>query len=420
MYQMTTLHNGLRILTYNLPHTFSASVCIFVGAGSRYETDEQAGISHFVEHVCFKGTERRPTSKEISETIERTGGIINGSTDREHTVYWCKTARSHFPEALDLLVDMTRYSVFDSQEIDRERMVIQEELNMSNDHPSQRVDVLIDDMLWPNHSMGRDVAGSKESVQEITRDMLLDYWKRQYIPSNAVISVAGDIDHEDVVGRVASLLDDWPSNTPLSWDPAHDGQSSPQLRLEQRKTDQAHICVALHGLPSQHPDRYALNLLSAILGEGMSSRLFMELREKQGLAYDVHSGVSHFRDCGALFVYTGTDPSRSKRAIGAILEEIGKMRDGVTEEELSKVKEMSTGRLALRMEDTRAVASWGGIQELINDRLRTVDEVISSINAVAAEDVQRVAQSLLLTEKLNLAIVGPYRSQLQFQPLLKL
>ena len=420
MYQKTTLGNGLRIVTSTMTHTQSVSLCIFIGTGSRYESSQLAGVSHFIEHLCFKGTERRPTSREISETVEGVGGIINGSTDRELTTYWAKIALPHFPITLDLLSDMLRGSLFDPSEIEKERLVILEELNMSRDYPNSRLDAIIDEMLWPNHPLGRDVGGTKESVQGITREEMLDYMAHQYIPSNAVISVAGNLSHQEVVDSVAPLWDDWPTNTPLTYPPAVDGQSSPEFRLEHRKTDQAHLCIALGGLSATHPDRYVLDILSTILGEGMSSRLFLEIRERLGLAYDVHSMVNHLRDSGAFFVYSGVDPQKSNQAIETMLTEMGRLRDRVASEELTKAKEMSKGRLMLRMEDTRAVAGWIGTQELHLGKMRSPEEVLSLVDAVTLEDIQRVAQTLLVTEKLNLAIVGPYRSNRRFLPLLKL
>ncbi len=420
MYQKTQLDNGLRIVTSAMPHTRSVTLCVFVGAGSRYEPSEQAGVSHFIEHLCFKGTLRRPTSRDISEAIEGVGGVLNGGTDRELTIYWVKVARHHFDRALDLIVDMIRSSTFAPEEIEKERQVILEELNMINDYPSHRAEALLDEMLWPHNPLGRDVGGTKESVQNITRKDMLDYMGHQYIPSNIVASVAGDVTHEEVVERVAPLTSDWPTSTPLAWCPAGDGQGSPQLRLERRKTEQAHLCIGFHGLSAHHPDRYALDLLSVVLGEGMSSRLFLEVREKRGLAYDVHSSVEHFRDCGALTVYAGVAPQKVARAIETILAELGRIRDGVPDDEMNKAKEMAKGRLLLRMEDTRAVAGWIGIQELLRDRILDVDDVIALMEAVTPVDVQRVARQLLMTERLNLSIVGPFRSDRRFQNLLGL
>ena len=420
MFQITTLDNGLRIVTSSMPHTRSVTISFFVGAGSRYEQPEKAGISHFVEHLCFKGTSRRRSAKEISEAIEGVGGMLNGGTDRELTIYWCKVPRPHFALALDVLVDMLRNSTFDADEVEKERKVIIEELNMVMDSPQQLVDVLIDGVIWPDQALGRDVAGSKETVNGLDQAALVEYLNRQYTPDNTVLSVAGNVEHEEVVEAIRQAMSDWAPGSPSSWIPAENGQSAPRLRVQPRKTEQAHVCVAVQGLSSQHPDRFNLDVLNIVLGEGMSSRLFLEVREKRGLAYDIHSYVSHFRDAGALTVYAGVDPSRAGAAIEAIVTELSRLKDGVPPAEVEKAKELTKGRLLLRMEDTRSVASWIGGQELLNGHIRTVDDVVDIVDAIKTEDLQRVAQELLITDKLNLAVVGPFRSEKRFTELLKI
>jgi predicted Zn-dependent peptidase len=419
LHEKTTLANGLRILTAPMPHTYSVAIAIYVGAGSRYERKEDAGLSHFVEHLCFKGSKKRPTSKDISEAIDRVGGILNGGTDRELTVYHSKVAAPHFPLALDVLVDMVRAPRFDPQEMEKERSVILEELAMIADTPSQLVDLVIDQALWADQPLGWDVAGSEESVRAIDRQTALDYRSRQYVPNNMVVSVAGSIDHRRVVEQVDAFWGDCPPGSPSAWYPVSDGHG-PRCVLRYKKSEQAHLCLAVRGISLQHPDRHALALLSLILGEGMSSRLFMELRERQGLVYDVHSYVSHFLDSGAFTVYAGVDPSRTVDALKVILSELVRLRDGVDEEELFKAKELAKGRLLLRLEDTRNVAGWLGGQELLLREVRTPDQVVALLEAVTLHDLQRVARSLLVNDQLHMALVGPFRSDRRFAPLLKL
>ena len=403
-----------------MPHTQSVSIVFYVGAGSRYETPEEAGISHFVEHMCFKGTSRRPTSKEVSEAIEGIGGVLNAATDRELTTYWCKVPLTHFREALDVLADILKDPLFDPEEVEKERLVILEELSMSYDVPSYRADLLIDEVMWPNQPLGRDVGGTRESVTNITRDMLIQYMQRQYTIPNLVVSIAGNIPDEEAAGVVDLHFRDWTSHQPSPWFPAEDGQSAPKMSLERRKTEQAHVCIAVKGLSSTHPDRYALDMLNAVLGEGMSSRLFLELREKQGLVYDVHTTTSHLKDCGTFIAYAGVDPKNTKKAIQSILRELDRIKEGVPEGELHKAKEYLKGRLVLRMEDTRSVAAWLGAQELLHDQVLTVEQVLAKVDAITPEDVQRVAKDLLVTEKLSMAIVGPFRSDKAFQERLKI
>ena len=421
MYQKTTLPNGLRLLTAPMPHTHSVSIGIYVGAGSRYERQEEAGLSHFVEHLCFKGSHKRPTAKDIAEAIDGVGGLRNGGTDRELTVYYCKVAAPHFGLALDVLVDMVRAPRFDPEEMEKERRVILEELAMIGDTPSQLVDLLLDEALWPDQPLGWDVAGTEQSVKAITREMALDYLCRQYVPNNMVVAIAGNVDPRQVEEQVAAFWSDHPAGSPSSWFPATEPRHvGARCALRYKKTEQSHLCLAVRGLPLDHPDRHALALLSVILGEGMSSRLFMELREKQGLVYDVHSYVSHFLDTGAFTVYAGVDPPKTVAALRVILEELVRLRDGVQAEELVKAKEMSKGRLLLRLEDSRSVAGWLGGQELLLGEVRTPEEVIELVEAVTEEDLRRVAQKLLVTDQLHMALVGPFRSDKRFAPLLRL
>ena len=420
MYQRTTLDNGLRILTSSMPSTYSVSVALFVGAGSRYESDEVAGGTHFLEHLLFKGTKSWPTAQDISEAIEGVGGAMNASTDREMTVFWCKVAQPHFELALSVLTDMIINPLLDPDEMEKERQVILEELRMSNDYPAHRVDLLIDEMLWPDQPMGRDVGGSGESVSRVRRDDLLDMLEHQYTPTNVVVAVAGNVTHDRVVEALAKISDGWTPHTSRPWSPVRLDQKGATTRIEYRKSEQAHLCLGLPGLPLDHPKRYAMNLMNIILGEGMSSRLFLEVRERQALAYDVHSSLSQFRDCGSLIVYCGSEPGRSARALDAILGQLSGLREGLPQDEVAKARELSKGRLLLRMEDSRSVAMWMGVQELLLDRVLTVDEVVDRINAVTVEEVDGVAREILREDQLNLAIVGPFRSDRQFRGMLKL
>ncbi len=420
MYQKATLDNGLRIVTANMPHTRSVSICIFIGAGSRYEIEAQAGTSHFIEHMLFKGTQKRATAREISETIEGVGGILNGGTDKELTLYWCKVAQPHFSLALDVLADMLLHSKFDPQDIDKERQIIIEEINMSRDSPSQRVNMLIDELLWPNHPLGRDVAGSKESVAAITKNVILDYLASQYLPANAVVTVAGDIQHQEAITAVSQTLGSWTNQRTRSGYLAYKEQPAQQLCTETRDIEQAHLCLALPGLPLLHPKRFTIDLLNAILGAGMSSRLFIEIRDKLGLAYSIHSYVEHFLDSGSVTIYAGVEPKNLSTAIKAILEQLSRLKESVPESELSKAKELSKGRLLLRMEDSRSVAGWMGGQEILTNRVLSVDEVMSIIDTITAEELSQLAQELLIGSQLRLAVVGPATKYEHLEELLKL
>jgi predicted Zn-dependent peptidase len=268
--------------------------------------------------------------------------------------------------------------------------------------------------------MGRDIAGSKETVSALSREMLLGYLSHQYVPNNTVVSVAGDIGHEEVLSRMSEALGDWAVATPHSPYPTEDHQEEAHIRIERRDTEQAHICLALRGLPVNHPDRFHLDLLNVILGEGMSSRLYQEIRERRGLAYDIHSYVDHFLDSGALTIYAGVDPKNAADTIAVMIEVLSRLKEGVPDLELTKAKELAKGRLLLRMEDSRSVAGWLGGQELLTGQIRTVDEVASIIDASTPQDLQRVASQLLLTEKINLAIVGSVSGEDSLNSLLRL
>ena len=420
MYQKTTLDNGLRLITATMPHTRSVSICIFIGVGSRYETEPQAGISHFIEHLRFKGTPKRTTAREISEAIEGVGGILNAGTDKELTLYWCKVAQPHFHLALDVLADMLLHSKFDPADIENERQVIIEEINMGKDSPSQLVNMLIDELLWPEHPLGRDIAGSKESVAAITRDMMLDYLAHQYLPSNTVVGIAGALQHQETVTAVGQALGDWADQQPRSEYSAYKEQKFPRMHIERKDTEQVHLCLALTGLPLLHPKRFTLDLLNVILGEGMSSRLFVEIRDRLGLAYSIHSYVEHFLDTGSVTIYAGVEPKNLPVAIKAILKQLSQLKETVPEPELTKAKELSKGRLLLRMEDSRSVAGWIGGQEILTGRILSVDQVMSIIDAITAEELRQLAQELLIDSQLRLAAVGPIAPDETLEELLRL
>jgi len=420
LYQKTTLDNGLRIITSTMPHTRSVCISIFVGVGSRYEAKQQSGISHFIEHLLFKGTQKRATARQISEAIEGAGGILNGGTNKELTVYWCKVSAPHFPLALEVLSDMLLHSRFDPVDIDRERQVIIEEISASRDSPPQRVDMLIDELLWPNHPLGRDVAGNKESVAAISRDTMLNYLASQYQPKNTVIAIAGNVRHQKIVTAVSQALGDWTNQRPRSGYSAFKQQPARRLCVETKDTEQAHLCLALPGLPLLHPKRFTLDLLNVILGQGMSSRLFAEIRDKLGLAYSIHSYVEHFLDSGSVTVYAGVEPKNLPVAIKAIIEQLSQLKELVPESELSKAKELSKGRLLLGMEDSRNVAGWIGGQEILTGRILSVDEVVSIIDAITADQLEQIARELLIGSQLRLAVVGPVADDEPLEELLKL
>lgn len=413
MYQKSRLDNGLRIITSTIPHARSVSATFFVRVGSRNESETTQGISHFIEHMLFKGTERRPTPKAIAEAIEGVGGYFNAEAGKELTVYWDKVAEIHWKITLDVLTDLLRHSRFELAEIEKERRVIAEELGSLTDSPGEWVHLLADEAMWGERPLGRDVAGTRESVLGITREQLLDWFHEHYVPANMLVSVAGPITHAEVCEEVERRLGDWGGDRPQPWEPALPGPIE-RVRMKTKRTEQAHFCIGLPSLSYFDPDRYALELLNIILGDGMSSRLFLEIRERQGLAYDVHSYTNEYNDAGSLVVYAGVEPARIDQALRASLDEIARLAEPVPEDELQRAKEFWKGRLLLRLEDTRSIASFFGGQEILLERIYTADDIIEQVDALTADDLQQIAKRLFIPEKLCLAVIGPHRSEERF------
>jgi predicted Zn-dependent peptidase len=418
MHNKTVLPNGLRIVTAELPHTRSATVSVYVGAGSRYEKDEEAGLSHFLEHMLFKGASRRPTAREIAEAIESVGGMHNAATDREVTVYYAKVPHTAAETTIDILSDMVRDPVMDPPELEKERHVILEELASVEDNPAELAGILIDETLWPGQPLGRNVGGTPGSVRSLPLESVNRYFRRQYVPENMVLVVAGNIRHAAVVEAAARWLGPMPPTRPGDWFPVQPRDGRPRLAVQQKATEQAHICLAYSTVPLSHPDRYAVDLLSTVLGEGMSSRLFLELREERALVYDVHSYPSEFRDAGSFTVYAGCDPENARTTVEVALAEIELLLRSLGAEELEKGKQMARGRIQLRMEDTRSVAGWLGSQELLLGGVLSVDEVVARIDAVTRDDIVRVGTKLLQPELATIAAVGPFETDATFAGLI--
>ena len=419
MYRKTVLPNGLRLLSQEMPHTLSVSICFFVGTGSRYETEPLSGISHFIEHVLFRGTEKRPTSRSISESIEGIGGILNGGTDRETTVYWAKAPRDHFVSTLDTLSDMLLNSKFDPSDIEKERQVIVEEIHMSEDQPDAKACQLIDTILWPDHPLGRDIAGTEKSVAAITRGDMREYMAQHYLPENTVIAIAGGVAQKDIVSAIKDKLGDWQpgSNKSPSFSP-FTGADGKRFVVEKRDIEQDHFLLALPALSISDSRRYTESLLNVILGEGMSSRLFSEIRDKMGLAYAIHSYAEFLKDTGALTVAASVDPDNLMKALEAVIKELNLLKTTLTAQELAKAKELSKGRLALRLEDSRHVASWLGGQEILSGEVLTPEDVIKRIDAVTLTDLKDLADELIHEDKMRLSLVGPVTDEKPFKDLL--
>jgi predicted Zn-dependent peptidase len=414
-HRVHVLSGGAKLVTASMPERLSSSIVVMVGGGSRLEDDRLAGVSHFIEHLFFKGTAKRPSSKEIADAIEGVGGFINASTDKELTAYWTRISSEHTDLGMDVLFDILSNSKLDPVDIERERTVILEELKMYQDQPQDLVQNLFEELMFPDHPLGRDIAGTLESVSRITRDDILEWANAMYRMPNVVIGAAGSIDEAQMVEFMRSRLTlpaeangSIPSLAPAPLESA-------RVLIRRRRTEQAHICLGVRAYSYFHPDRYTIDLLNTVLGEGMSSRLFLNIREKLGLAYDVHSFTQKHRDTGYVGVYLGVDPKKAEEAVNAVMAELRALGDReVLPDELERAKEFTKGRLRLELETTNGVASWLGYQELLLGEIKTIEEEVSLIDTVAAADIRRVAGEIM-SGPIQMAVVGPFTRDTGFR-----
>jgi predicted Zn-dependent peptidase len=421
-YEKTTLANGVRVVTGPMTGVHSASLIFYYNVGSRYEPAPIAGVSHFLEHMLFKGTERRPDPMTISEEIEGVGGLLNAGTGRESTTYWCKVPSTHFELAFDVLADMLRNSTFDDTELTKERKVIFEEIRAVQDVPEDLVHDLIDTVVWGDDPVGREIAGSEETVANITRDLMIDFWQRNYSPERLIVAAGGDIRHVDVVALTEKYFADLkPATAPDTFAPTPVTQAEKRLHVVNRETEQAHLCLSFPALSYLDERRYVQSTIEAILSSGMSSRLFQEIREKRGLVYSVYGYFRGYEDVGQGVIYAGTDVDRVSETIEAIVGELRKLRDiPVPALELEHTKTLRKGRLLMSLEDSRSMASWIGSQEATYGEIKTPEEVMERIDAVTVEDVQQLADELIRDDRFSLALIGPYASSDAFADLLAL
>jgi len=414
-YRLATLSTGARVVSTELADRPSTTMAILFKVGSRYESEREAGISHFLEHMFFKGSARYGGAKEIAEAIEGVGGVLNAATDKELTMYWARVPRTKTKLAIDVLGDMLFQPLLDNAELEKERLVVLEELRMYQDSPQEYVHSLFEQISWPNHPLGRDVGGTEDSVRALTRDDMLRYLDQHYLLRNLVVTIAGPVTHEEAIGLVEPYLTPRGNGAaPPSFLPSVGNGLKPNVLLKAKKTEQAHLVLGVHAPSYMDRDRYVIDLLNCVLGEGMSSRLFLEVREKLGLAYDVHSYVNKMYDTGVLGIYAGTEPRQAARAVGAIVGQLRRLsEEPVNRAELTKAKEFYKGRLLLQMESTNSVATWYGGQEALMGRIQDIDETVTAIDAVTADEIRRVAGELF-SQALQLAIIAPFRSEAPF------
>ncbi len=410
MFERTALPDGPRVISSRVPGARSVSIAAYVLAGSRLESADEAGVAHFMEHLTFKGTAAYPTTRAISEAIEGVGGSFNAATDRESTVYWVRVPVREARRAMDVVGELIVRPRLSADEIEGERSVIIEEIRGYQDDPSEYAQILFQTAMFGDGPLGREICGDEAGIRALPDATIRGFWRTAYRPANTVVSVAGDLDHTAAVDLAASAFGTGNGAVP-GYAPAPALPAGERVLVGKRATAQAQLVIGVPALRRDHPDAWTLALLNAVLGDGMSSRLFLAVREERGLAYDISSGLVDYADAGALEISAGVDPDSLDEALEAILVELIRLRDEpVPPEELDKAKRYLSGGLELRMDETRHVASWIGGQEALHDRVLTVDEALTEIDAVTADDIQRLATTLVVDEGLRLAAVAPGRA----------
>lgn len=421
MYQKITLKNGLRILTVPMEGTKTVTVLVLVGTGSKYETKDVSGLSHFLEHMFFKGTKKRPNTLAISEALDRVGGEYNAFTSQEYTGYYAKVDASHLELALDWVSDIFLNSKLRAEEIEKEKGTIIEELNMYLDMPMRHVSDLWNELLYGDQPIGWPIIGQKENIKNFKRSQFVNYLEEHYSSRNTVVVVAGSIKSAPTVKLVRNYFKSINEREFKNKVGVSEQQSKPEVLVHYKKTDQTHLYLGFRGYNMFHPDRYAAGLLATILGGNMSSRMFISIRERQGLAYYVRTEADLDTDAGALYTRAGVDNSKVAKAIQSILKEYQKISEKkISQEELRKAKDYIKGSSLLEMESSDEQASFIGFQELLTKKVLTLESKFAKIEAVTVNDIQRVAKDLFRLEKLNLALIGPFKNKSKFEKLLKI
>ncbi|HEX9502947.1 MAG TPA: pitrilysin family protein [Patescibacteria group bacterium] len=421
VYEKKILKNGLTLLAVPIEGAASITMSIFVKAGSRYEEKRINGISHFLEHLHFKGTKNYPNAKKLSETVDQIGGEFNANTGKEHTQYFIRSAYEHLPLVFGVLTDMLQNPIFDEREMEREKGVIIEEINMYKDNPQIHVESLFEETLWRDQPLGRDIAGSAEVIRSIKRPDILDFRNRFYQPSNMIIAISGNFNQKLLEDLVEEHWTGVPNKKASGFKAVYEKQSVPRLSVENKVTEQAHMIVGFCAYAYRHKLNYPLRILSTVLGGGMSSRMFLRIRERMGLAYYVSTSFNNYLDTGDFFVQSGLKVASAPQALEVILDELRKVRDqGITAKELKKAQEYIKGKIALAMEDPHEKLEWYLGQEAFTGRIRTIKQAFEELDKVTVTQVKQVSEELIQNDQLNMAIVGPFADKSVFEKKLKL
>jgi len=417
-HQISTLKNGLRIVTAPMPSLASATVMIGVGAGSRFETKKTNGLFHFIEHMAFKGTKKRPTVIDIASEIDGVGGSSNAFTDKEFTGYYIKLAAQKTELAFDILSDLLQNSIFDPKVIEKEKKLIIEEINMRSDNYPVLASEEMVRRLYGDNAMGWDTAGEKETVSGLKRTDFIEYIHNYYYPKNMVLAVSGGVKHEEILALAEKYFSSYNGEKQKKVDLIIPEVKSPIIKLINKKTEQAHLVLGLPGLNIFDKKRYQMEVLSAILGGGMSSRIFLKIREKYGLAYYVYADSEYYTDSGYFAIGAGVNLNSVEKSLELTLKEIEAVKKNPTKKEVLRAKEMLKGQTALALENSKAVAGRAASQLVLENTIRSIEEVLLEIEKVTADQIQALANEILQKNKMVLSIVGPYEKESQFSKLL--
>lgn len=420
MYKLKTLKNGLTLITVDMPHLDSVTTLVAVAAGSRYETKDINGISHFLEHMFFKGSRKYPTAEIIATLIDGIGAVNNAATDKEVTYYWIKSAAKHIELSSDILSSMIKESLLSTEEIDREKGVIVEELRMYRDNPTRYIWDLYERLQFGDQPLGWDIGGSEVTVNSLVREDFIKYTDSLYDPKNMALVYVGNLP-KNIDKLATKYFLDLPKHVHYQPKPyKREKQTKPRISLFYKKTDQANLILGVEGFDRYDKKRFAARVLGIILGEGMSSRLFMQVRERRGLAYHVSASHGTYKDIGAFTAYAGLKLEKVYEGLEVIKAELERTtKEKVTQAELQKAKEMERGRVALRSESTNFLAEHFGVKFILDRELETFEEYLKKIDAVSLEDVQNVARELFKKERYNLQVIGPFKGSKKFEAILK-
>jgi len=420
-YNIHTLKNGLRVVLVPMSGTKTATVMVMTGTGSRYEDKGENGLAHFLEHMFFKGTKKRPNAKAISEELDGVGSVYNAFTAKERTAYYAKVSSQFLDTALDVISDIFLNSMLPEKEIQKERGAVIQEIDMYEDMPMRTVDNVFDELMFgKEHPLGRTILGPKENIRKFKRKDFAAYLKRNYTPLNTIVSVAGSFDEEKVLENIRGRFESVKHGNPPNFIPFSPAQDAPRIAIKEKKTDQTNFILGVPAYPYLHKDEFALAVLSTILGSGMSSRLFLEVREKRGLAYSIHAWIDRYPDTGYFAVQAGVEHGKLEKAVETILAELRKIkRVKVSAAELKKAKSFIKGNMTLALETSDEIANHAASTMINIGRVRPLEEILAGIDAVSAADVQRVAKDIFKTNSLNLAIIGPHLHRKELQSLLR-